>query len=85
MTEPVISPHSGLGMYWDAGHPYRVRTWLRSRVPWFLVRLLPNGHDCTAAGGSHWWYNIDGERSGCYHCRVVADGELWRHADSTSE
>jgi hypothetical protein len=83
MAEPVTPPRSGLGMYWDAGHPYRVRTWLRPRVPWFLVRLLPKGQDCTVAGGVHWWYNIDGRRSGCYHCKVVADGQLWRRAGST--
>jgi hypothetical protein len=24
---------------WDAGHPYRWRTWLRGRLPWFLINL----------------------------------------------
>jgi hypothetical protein len=27
----------GIPTYWDAGHPYRWRTWIRVRLPWFLI------------------------------------------------
>lgn len=66
--------------YWDAGHPYRMRTWLRVRLPSALIWLAPPGEDCEAAGGWHRWYNIDGCRSGCYHYHVVREGRLWETA-----
>ena len=25
--------------YWDPGHPYRWRTWIRVHLPWFLIDL----------------------------------------------
>ena len=58
--------------------PYRRRTWLRKQLPWFLINLgiATKGKDCEAAGGSHEWYNIDNENSGCYHCQVVKPGQL---------
>ncbi len=63
----------------DAGHPYAWRTWLRQRLPWFLINfgLADKGCDCEAVGAAHHWYNIDGKTSGCYHCRVEREGRLW--------
>jgi hypothetical protein len=65
--------------YWDAGHPYRWRTWIRVHLPWFLIDLglAAKGDDCERAGGDHWWYNKDGVSSGCMHCKVVRSGQLW--------
>ena len=67
---------------WDPGHPYRFRTWLRGHLPWLLIDfgVANKGEDCEKAGGEHWWYNQDNENSGCYHCRVVRPGRLWRGA-----
>ena len=58
--------------------PYRRRTWLRQRLPFALLHLSPKRRDCEAAGGQHDWYNQDSERSACYHCKVVGEGQLWR-------
>lgn len=64
--------------------PYRWRTAIRQRLPWFLIDLgiACKGKDCEAAGGSHAWYNIDDERSGCYHCNVIRAGRLWTSGDA---
>jgi hypothetical protein len=64
--------------------PYRWRTSLRRYLPWFLIDLgvAAKGEDCETAGGSHGWYNIDGKRSACYHCRVVRTGRLWQQPDT---
>jgi len=64
---------------WDEQHPYRWRTWIRTRLPWFLIDLglARKGHDCEAVGGWHHWYNIDDKSSGCYHCEVTRPGQLW--------
>lgn len=72
---------------WDTGHAYALRTWLRGRLPWFLIDLgvANKGRDCEKVGGWHRWYNHDGENSACYHCRVVRSGRLWRGAESTPE
>ncbi len=66
--------------YWDKGHPYRFRTWLRGHLPWWLINLglADKGEDCEALGARHWWYNQDHNSSGCYHCRVTRPGQLWR-------
>jgi hypothetical protein len=60
--------------------PYRWRTKVRSRLPWFLIGLgiAAKGKDCEAAGGQHDWYNKDGKRSACYHCTVEKSGQLWK-------
>jgi len=34
--------------------------------------------DCEVIGERHRWYNLDGNRSACYHCRVVRNGQLWK-------
>ncbi len=34
--------------------------------------------DCEAIGEAHSWHNLDGNRSACYHCKVIQDGQLWR-------
>ncbi len=61
------------------GGPYRKRTWLRSYSPNFLIDLgfFAKGEDCEKAGGKHEWYNLDGEKSGCYHCEVTRKDKLW--------
>jgi hypothetical protein len=33
--------------------------------------------DCEAVDENHRWYNKDGKRSACYHCKVVREGRLW--------
>lgn len=67
--------------YWDPGHPYRLRTWFRGYLPWWLINLgvAAKGYDCEKAGSAHWWYNIDDENSGCYHCVVERPGRLWHN------
>jgi hypothetical protein len=63
---------------------YRWRTTLRSVLPIPLYRLLWNTKllkkvkDCEAVGSEHEWYNIDDLNSGCFHCEVVRDGQLWK-------
>jgi len=66
---------------WDAGHPYRLRTWLRGHLPWFLIHagVVNEGKDCERADGWHHCYKIDNERSGCYHCEVIRPGQLWKN------
>jgi hypothetical protein len=68
--------------YWDPEHPYRWRTWIRERLPWFLINLgvAAKGEDCERVGGRHSWYNRDNASSGCYHCEVVRPGKLWESA-----
>ena len=63
--------------YWDPGHPYRFRTWLRTHLPGQLSGLFGKGDDCAAAGGWHRWYKQDSATSGCYHCNIVVTGQLW--------
>jgi hypothetical protein len=65
--------------YWDTGHPFCLRTWIRSLLPSFLLKLgiASKGEDCEELGGNHRWYNIDGQNSGCYHCKVVRSEQLW--------
>ena len=60
--------------------PYRIRTTIRKRLPDFLIDLgiCNKGIDCEAKGGSHEWYNIDHENSGCYHCQIIRKGQLWK-------
>lgn len=45
---------------------YRTRTWLRGRLPWALVSLVPKGGDC----GAHEWYRQDATTDACYHCQM---------------
>ena len=48
------------------------------KLPLSLCWLITKGKDCEAAGSQHRWYNLDGESSGCYHCKVIRPGQLWR-------
>ena len=68
---------------WEKKHPFRWRTWIRTRPPWFLIDLgiVRKGRDCEAVGGWHHWYNIDDKSSGCYHCEVIRPGRLWNDED----
>lgn len=70
--------------HWDAAHPYRLRTWLRSKLPWFIINLgvVDKANNCEAVGAEHWWYNINDQSSGCYHCEVVREGRLWEAGDA---
>ena len=43
--------------------------------------MADKGRDCEASGGSHAWYNIDDENSGCYHCKTIRAGRLWEPGD----
>ena len=36
--------------YWDPGHPHRVRTWIRPRLPWMVLRFFPYPTDCETVG-----------------------------------
>ena len=69
-------------LMWQAvkGHPYYWRTWVRGHLPWFLIKLgvADKGQDCEKVGGEHMWYNQGGTTSGCYHCKVVCEGQLWK-------
>lgn len=58
--------------------PYRRRTWLRQRLPFWLIDLgiMAKGKDCEAADGRHEWYN-NGSGSACYHCRITIAGSAW--------
>lgn len=60
-------------------HPYGIRKWWRSRLPWFLINLgvADKGENCELVNAKHHWYNIDGKSSGCYYCKVKADGKKW--------
>lgn len=68
-----------------SSEPYRRRTWLRQRLPFWVIRrgIANKGEDCEAAGGFHEWYNQDDETSACYHCRVTEKGQLWIYGDAT--
>jgi hypothetical protein len=65
---------------WDANHPYRLRTWIRSNLPWFLINLGLAGkaQDCESIGGTHAWYKKDASHSACYHCKIVLEGQFWK-------
>lgn len=48
-----------------SGGGYRLRTWLRGRLPVALARLVPKGRrDC----GAHEWYRANEGTWRCYHC-----------------
>lgn len=72
--------------HWDTRHPYRWRTWIRTKLPWFLVNLgvAAKGEDCARVGGQHWWYNRDNVTSRCYHCEILAAGQLWKDGADTA-
>ncbi|MCE7992491.1 MAG: hypothetical protein HEP71_10935 [Roseivirga sp.] len=61
-------------------HPYAWRTHIRGSLPWFLINLGLAGKksNCENVGASHVWYNIDGKYSGCYHCLIKKEGQLWK-------
>ncbi|HEV2745782.1 MAG TPA: hypothetical protein VGW34_00610 [Allosphingosinicella sp.] len=61
-------------------HPHAVRTWVRGRLPWFLIDLgLANfGADCESLDAQHNWCNIDNVHSRCIFCGPEREGQLWR-------
>lgn len=56
--------------YWDDGHPYRWRCWIRSYLPWWMIDLglAAKAADCEREGGWHRWYAVSDEIDGCFHC-----------------
>jgi len=34
--------------------------------------------NCEAVGERHRWHNLDDQRSACYHCKVIREGQLWK-------
>jgi hypothetical protein len=60
-------------------HPHALRTWLRGRIPWFLIDVgVANfGRDCEALNAHHNWSNIDGVHSRCIFCGAEREGRLW--------
>lgn len=66
----------------DWKQPYRWRTNLRILLPRPFAWVLDKGKDCEEAGGTHDWYNIDNEYSGCYHCQEEREGQLWKGSPS---
>lgn len=54
---------------------YRLRTWLRGRLPATLAGLAPKGQrDC----GAHEWYRADEHTWRCYHCEpATATSSPW--------
>jgi hypothetical protein len=58
-----------------SGGRYRLRTWLRGRLPVALADLVPKGrHDC----GAHEWYRADEQTWRCYHCEpAIAHSSPW--------
>ena len=63
------------------GGPYRLRTFLRSNLPWFLIAngIASKGKDCEQKGGQHEWYNQNDVNSACYHCNVVKESMIWKN------
>jgi hypothetical protein len=40
---------------------------------------------CDTLGFQHVWHNIDNLTSGCYNCKVVREGQLWKRAPDPKE
>ena len=61
-------------------HTHALRTWVRGRLPWFLIRLgvADFGRDCDALEASHYWCNVDDAHSLCIFCGSEREGQLWR-------
>jgi len=62
------------------GQPYGLRTFLRGKLPWFILNtgILDKGANCENSGGEHEWYNKDNIFSACYHCVQEKKGQLWK-------
>lgn len=60
-------------------HPHALRTWIRGRIPWFLIDLgvASFGRDCETLSAQHNWSNIDGRNSRCMFCGIEREGRLW--------
>lgn len=68
-------------------HPYAIRTWFRSHLPWFLINigLASKGKDCELVNAKHHWYKKDDVHSACYHCEIVKEGEFWKNLNTKLE
>lgn len=61
----------------DMRGKYRIRTWLRARLPWSLAERVLKGDDC----GAHEWHRHSAGLDACYHCRVTRPHEAMPPAD----
>jgi len=61
-------------------HPYKWRTIVRCYLPWFLIDLgfADKGINCEDVDAEHYWYNIDNKTNGCYYCKKIEKGQLWK-------
>lgn len=61
-------------------HPYAWRLKIRRHLPWFLINLgiADKGENCELVGAQHLWFNHDDMSSGCYYCKVIKEGQLWK-------
>jgi hypothetical protein len=58
-----------------SGGRYRLRTWLRGRLPVALAELIPKG---ARYCGAHEWYRADEKTWRCYHCGpALANSSPW--------
>lgn len=61
---------------------YRLRTWLRERLPRPFAYLFPAGSkDC----GDHEWFRTDEHTDICWHCTVGEREHVPARIDPTSE
>ena len=60
-------------------HPHALRTWIRGRIPWFLINLgaFNFGRDCETLNAHHNWRNSDNVHSRCIFCGIEREGQLW--------
>lgn len=73
--EASVSGDEGATIVGMSRGRYRLRTWLRGRLPVVLADRVPKGaRDC----GDHEWYRADEQTWRCYHCEpAVALSSPW--------
>jgi len=76
-VKPIEVAHEmSLGIDPESGQPIPPDMFLSQL--WDCSRVK----DCEALGIDHSWYNQDGERSACYNCEVVREGQHWLNSNS---